>query len=353
MNKPSACPHFPLCSGCELPDPYSPPIWQEAHDFFVSNGVEPDLVVDGFSKTRMKAKLAIRKGPSIGLFKKGTHEVLPIPDCLVHHPSINRAAEILREEILRQGVEPYDDASGRGVLRYAQFFVEAKTGRVQLTLVATREIDSFCRSILRHDLWHSIWQNIHPKPTNAVFGPVWNCFYGEPFVWQPLGANFFPYHPAAFSQVHFPLFEKMIQRIGGWIEPNQKILELYAGVGAIGLSLPSQALTLVENNPFAHLSFLQMKKDVPYLCIDAKMADLSGYDVIIVDPPRKGLDPEILPKISSSMLIYVSCQFSSFKRDANELFQAGWKLKNGAGFLLFPGTNHVEIVAQFTRINEK
>lgn len=352
MNKPSACPHFSQCSGCELADPYDPPIWQEALAFFHENGIEPEWITGGFSQTRLKAKLAIRQGPSLGLFKKGTHEVISIPNCLVHHPSINEAVVILREEILKRNIRPYDETRG-GILRYAQFFVERNTGRVQLALVATREIDNFCNALAKHDLWHSIWQNIHPAPTNAIFGPTWKLHSGEPYLWQPIGANLFPFHPAAFSQTHLPLFEKMIQKIAGWVEPDQRIIELYAGIGAIGLSVPHKSLTLVENNPFAHLSFQQMKKDTPYHLIDAKEANLSNYDVTLVDPPRKGLDPEIIPKISSPHLIYVSCQFSSFQRDAKLLFERGWKLQNGAGFLLFPGANHVEIVAQFSLTREK
>ncbi|MBU6382756.1 MAG: hypothetical protein KGQ49_02430 [Verrucomicrobia bacterium] len=346
MNKPSACPHFAQCSGCELPDPYNPPIWQEILTFFREQGVEPELITDGFSQTRMKAKLAIRPGPNLGLFKKGTHEVIAIPQCLVHHPSINRAALLLKEEIIKHNIPPFDERSGKGVLRYAQMFVERTTGLVQLALVATQPIDPFCRALLKRGPWHSIWQNIHSAPNNAIFGSTWKLQAGAPFLWQPIGAHTFPFHPAAFSQAHFPLFEKMIRKIGDWVGSDSKILELYAGVGVIGLSLPYQALTLVESNPFAYFSFQQMKRDVPYFCVDAKKASFSGYDVTIVDPPRKGLDPEIIPQIASQKLIYVSCQFSSFRRDAMRFFELGWKLRKGAGYLLFPGANHVEVVAE-------
>src|SRR3990167_2959970 len=105
----------------------------------------------------------------------------------------------------------------------------------------------------------------------------------------------------------------------------------------------------VENNPYAHLSFQQLKTDTPYHCVDVKEVDLDGYDVTIVDPPRKGLDLEIIPQIKSPRLIYVSCQFSSFKRDSEKLLVLGWRLKEASGYLLFPGTNHVEIVALFVR----
>lgn len=351
MNKPSACVHFPECSGCVVEDPANTPIWQEVRGFFREKGVDPAIYTDGFSSARLKAKLAIRPGPKIGLFKRSTHEVLDIPHCLVHHPSINEAAKIIKEEMRKQNMSAYDEGSSGGPLRYMQCFVDRRTNRVQLTLVASQEIDAFCASLLKYDLWHSIWQNIQTAPTNAIFGPHWKHFYGEPFLYQPIGKELFPFHPAAFSQVHFPLYEKMLEKIDEWVKPDQKIIELYAGVGVIGLSLlhKAQTLTLVENNPYAHLSFQQMQKDVPYLCIDAKDASTQGYDVTIVDPPRKGLGAELPLKIASPQLIYISCDFSSFKTDAEMLTNQGWRLERAAGYLLFPGTNHVEIVSGFER----
>lgn len=351
MNTPSTCPHFSQCSGCELADPFNPPIWQEALKFFQTQTLDPKLITDGFSQTRMRAKLAVREGPKIGLFKKNSHEVLSIPNCLVHHPSINQAVSLLNEEIIRQKIIPYDEHTQKGTLRYVQLFVERNTGKVQLTLVSTKQIDELCHHLKKHSIWHSIWQNIHPDPSNAVFGSDWKFFSGEPFLWQPINGNSYPFHPAAFSQVHFPLFEKMLQKIENWVYPNERIIELYAGIGIIGLSLQKKTknLTLVENNPYAHLSFQQLKTDVPYHCIDAKETDLSGYDLTIVDPPRKGLDPQIISKPKSNRLIYVSCQFSTFKRDAEKLLSMGWKIEDAAGYLLFPGTNHVEIVALFSQ----
>jgi tRNA/tmRNA/rRNA uracil-C5-methylase (TrmA/RlmC/RlmD family) len=269
----------------------------------------------------------------------------------VHHPSINEAVKIIKEEMIRQNISAYEEGKSGGHLRYMQCFVDRRTNRVQLTLVATQEIDAFCEALRKYDLWHSIWQNIQTAPTNAIFGPSWKLCYGEPFLYQPIGKNLFPFHPAAFSQVHFPLYEKMLEKIDEWVKSDQKILELYAGVGSIGLTLlpKAKALTLVENNPYAHLSFLQMRKEVPYLCLDANEVDMQGYDVTIVDPPRKGLGAALTSKIASPQLIYVSCDFSSFKLDAERLLSQGWKLIKAAGYLLFPGTNHVEIVSLFER----
>lgn len=347
------CSHFSKCSGCELVDYLNPPIWIEALAFFREHNIEPSFIHDGFSQTRLKAKLAVRQGPEIGLFKKNTHDVISIPNCLVHHPSINRAVAIIKKEIVEQNVIPYREKPPSGVLRYVQMFVERATGKIQLTLVANNgDLEPFCKALLKHDLWHSIWINGQPDPTNRIFGDSWKLIHGEPFLWQTLNALPIPFHPGAFSQTHLPLFEKMLQKIETWVNPGEKVLELYAGVGAIGLSVrhKTKELTLVENNPFAHLSFQQMKTGVSYLCIDAKEADLSGYDLIIVDPPRKGLDPQIIPKLDSSRLIYVSCGFESFKRDCKQLISEGWKIKEASGYLLFPGTNHVETLALFEKI---
>lgn len=342
------CPHFFHCSGCDVADIFNPPIWKEALAFFREYGVEPQFISDGFSQTRLKAKLAVRPGPEIGLFKKKSHEVLSIPHCQVHHPAINRAVGIINEEIIKQKVAPYRENPPSGTLRYIQLFVERRTNKVQLVLVANHgDLEPFCKALLEYDLWHSIWINIQSTSTNRIFGDAWKLIHGEPFLWQTLNHLSIPFHPGAFSQAHLPLFEKMLQKMESWVRPNDSILELYAGVGAIGLSLQhkTKKLILVENNPFAHLSFQQMKTNIPYLCIDANEADFLGHELIIVDPPRKGLDPQILPKLNSQRLIYVSCGFESFKRDCKKLFSTGWRIKEALGYLLFPGTNHVEILA--------
>lgn len=359
MIHPAQCPHFSLCSGCELGQDFlTPPIWVKALSFFKKQGIDAELISEGFSQTRMRAKLAVRSNlqtsPEIGLFKKGTHEVVSIPHCLVHHPAINRAVSILSEEIGRNNIEPYSENPPRGSLRYVQLSVEEKTAQIQLVLVSTQKLDTLCESLLQYDLWHSVWLNRHPTLTNRILGDSWELIHGKPFLWQKICGVQIPFHPGAFSQSHRSLFEKMVFQIANWVDREADVLELYAGVGAIGLVLAQKAksVTFVENNPWAYLSFQQCETSFPYLCMDAKEASLEGHDVIIVDPPRKGLDQTLLQKflkLPKGRLIYVSCGFDSFQRDGEELIAAGWKMKEAKGYLLFPGTNHVEIVALFVK----
>ena len=139
------CEYFPLCSGCERQgDVSSPPVWQELKNFF--NQVAPDLSVDLIVKEitgwRCRSKLAVRgnsREPQIGLFKKGSHDVVSIPTCPLHHPSINAISAKVRKIMIERKIEPYDEERGGGLLRYLQFVVERKTRRVQLALVVNRQ----------------------------------------------------------------------------------------------------------------------------------------------------------------------------------------------------------------------
>lgn len=356
------CPHFPACSGCTLgQDLLNPPVWQQVLSFFRGH-LEPRLITDGFLSTRFKAKLAVRPGPEIGLFRKHSHEVVSIPQCKVHHPSINLGAALVKKEIEAHRFPLYREIPPSGLLRYIQLFACRDTGKIQLVLVLnapnrTPEIDSFCQSLLQHDLWHSLWLNFHPTESNRVLGSAWHQIAGEPFLRQTLNGIPIAFHPGAFSQSHFPLFEQMLRTLDSWTAPEKKILELYAGVGAIGLALSRKApcLDLVENNPFARLSFENSNPPphLQYHCLDAaEAAPLIEEDqLIIADPPRKGLDAPILERLCSikkGRLLYVSCGFESFQRDAEKLLSAGWTFSRAEGYLLFPGTNHVEILAQLT-----
>ena len=367
MDQPSRCPHFSRCSGCELDQNFlNPPVWQEALAYFqkIDPSLVPQLMTLGFSQTRTKAKLAVRSPSEIGLFKKGTHDVISIPHCLVHHSAINRAALLLKTELAQSPIPLYNEKTNSGHLRYLQLAVDPKTEKVQLVLVlntphSTPQIETLSQTLFASRLFHSIWLNFQPASTNKIFGDAWQHLHGEPFLWQKINDTQIAFHPAAFSQAHFTLFEKMVHQIEAWIPPQSTLLELYAGVGAIGLSLRHKAkqIHLVENNPYAHLSFQQslarLEDPTPfsYLCIDAKDAPLSPYDTLIVDPPRKGLDPTLLHSIAplkNTQLIYVSCGFESFRKDTETLLASGWKFENAAGYLLFPGTNHVEILARLT-----
>jgi len=106
-------------------------------------GLPPPAVVEGAPfGYRHRARLAVRgraASPKIGIFQEGSHRVVDIPHCLVHHPLVNEVAAITKAALRRTGVSPYADRAHRGMLRYLQVVVERRSGTAQVVLVANDE----------------------------------------------------------------------------------------------------------------------------------------------------------------------------------------------------------------------
>jgi len=353
------CPHFGACSGCVLSNALTnPPIWESVKNYF---SFPIDLEVGALHGWRTKAKLAIRgisSLPKIGLYRTGSHYVQTMAHCKSHHSSINQAVFLLKEAIQIEKISIYNET--KGLLRYAQFFVDLRTNLVQLVLVVQKEESSIKRLInrlLKMGDWNSIWLNVQPLETNRILGDEWVHLHKEPYLCQKINQEPFFFHPASFAQAHWTLFEKLAAYVVEQVPNQANLIELYAGVGVMGMLAASKCknVQLVENNPFSHQSFLA-KVSFPNVFyhlenVNIAIPRLLDRDCILIDPPRKGISPPLLHALEKKegRIIYVSCDFSSFMRDINHLQEKGWKLTEGKGFLLFPGTNHVEIVATLQR----
>ena len=131
------CSHFSHCSGCALnTDVTSLNLFKEAKEFFAKRGI-PDLQLHAGSTCswRCRAKLPIRgtkEEPLIGLFQEGSHQVVEIPNCKVHHPLINQAVHLLKQWIITHQIVPYEEKTGKGILRYVQFAVDRENKKIQL-----------------------------------------------------------------------------------------------------------------------------------------------------------------------------------------------------------------------------
>ncbi len=368
------CEYFPLCSGCEIQGNVSPPpIWGDLVHFLTL--LIPDhhipFVAKEITGWRSRSKLAVRgdyRNPEIGLFKKGSHDVVSIPTCPLHHPAINKTYQIVRATLFEQKIIPYDE-KGNGVIRYLQFVVDRRTLKIQLTVVVNRmrfdsSLERFVKLLYNRADLHSIWLNFQPLQTNRIFGDEWQLMDGETYLWEHLHKVWCAFHPACFGQSHLTLFEEVLRRITGWIGSDRRVLELYAGIGVIGLNLASQGnqIMCVEQNPYAaecfELSRLRLasesqKKISMHITSSEKAVDLfTNQEVIIVDPPRKGLDTKVLDSICESQakqLVYLSCGPLSFQRDCEILVSRGWKIDQVEGYLFFPGSNHVEILCNFKK----
>ena len=322
------CIHFGDCSGCTAEAGLAKtPVMEEARTFFarlLPEGEEFRIHIGKAHRWRTLAKLAVAPsgagGVEIGLYQAGSHDVLGIPKCRVHHPSINDAVEVLQTEMLDLGVTGYNEFTGIGHLRYVQMMVERRTNRVQLTLVWNADTFRFAsptaqllvKKLKAYPLFHSIWLNFRTGPGNVIFNrdaKAWHLAYGPPSVLEtvlPQSSNLtFPIAPNMFRQGNLEQFEEMLKAVEPFIPPKSTVCELYAGAGMIGLSTAAAScewLRCSDENPANLDAFLQVKRRLPknlaqrvtYTAASAEqaisMGQVEGAQVLIVDPPRRGLD---------------------------------------------------------------
>jgi tRNA/tmRNA/rRNA uracil-C5-methylase (TrmA/RlmC/RlmD family) len=278
------CEHFSSCAGCMVNDKVSEvDVIKSAKGYFSSTAVRKnridvqesgeDWVVeeedDGFyqvvipsriTEWRTQAKLVAKAKSSswandgcvFGLYKRGTHQVLDIPACMVHHPSINQAVKALEKATEKAGTAAFSKDSREGGLRYVQMQVERSTGKICLTLVwAASELKFAQPSLsrltkeltrLEPDLWHSMWCHCNDSSGNSIFtrnARGWYQMSGNEFVREPLAVGDYGwlyFTPLTFRQGNMDGFDILAKDVAQSIPGGSKVCELYAGVGLLGLT---------------------------------------------------------------------------------------------------------------------
>lgn len=369
------CPHQPSCPGCpRLATPGLPPdALGRLRALAERAGIAAPIVHPSPPTAfRRRARLAIRgraDAPKLGIFEAGTHRVVHIPRCLVHHPLINRAASAVRNALAEQRLPTYSDSAHAGLLRYLQVVIERQTERAQLTLVTNsaspaglEPVLASLQSALGSEL-HSVWWNGNAERTNTILGPHWQLLFGPEHVEDVSGDARIFYPPSAFGQSNLDLAMQLAARVRALSQPGERVTEFYAGVGAISLGLASSAAALRLNElgegslaglerGVAELPAAQRSRVSVHRGSAAAHTELaSDSDFVIADPPRKGLDPELtsaLVRQPPSRFAYVSCDVSSLERDAAALLES-FRLSVLEAYDLFPHTEHIETLAVFER----
>jgi tRNA/tmRNA/rRNA uracil-C5-methylase (TrmA/RlmC/RlmD family) len=305
------------------------------------------------------------------MFQLGTHRIVHIPNCVVHHPLVNRVAEVVRRALVDAEVAPYSEAAHAGLARYLQVVVERGSRRAQVVLVAnsaTAEPMARCLDLVHQRLGselHSLWFNAQCERSNTILGPEFRNWCGPASVSERFGGAAVHYPPGAFGQNNLDIAERIVEHVRARIPQHARVAEFYAGVGAIGLSLLSRAREIRMNEVSPHsLQGLALgiagldpadRAKVEVVPGPAGQACLaaSAADVVIADPPRRGLDRELAEYLRDEppeRFLYVSCGLESLVDDTAFLASGGkLRLRELTAFNLLPFTGHVEAVACFER----
>jgi tRNA/tmRNA/rRNA uracil-C5-methylase (TrmA/RlmC/RlmD family) len=373
----SVCPHRPPCPGCpRFGEPgIAPAAFHALAALATEAGLAPPTVVQGEPfGYRHRARLMIRgraTSPKVGIFQEGSHRIVDVPSCLVHHPLVNRVAAAVKTAVRRTGVRPYADAPHAGRLRAVQVVVERRSRSAQVVLVGNggdpeplagvaHAVETELGAAL-----HSLWWNGNPERTNVVLGSRWHRWTGPEAVVETIGGAqvFFP--PGAFGQANLGLADRLVAQVQAWVPDGARVAELYAGVGAIGLGLVGPAAHVTFNEVDAS-SLAGLRLGIAALApagpsrVDVRPGPAADHvdllreaDVSIVDPPRKGLDAPVLATLVAdppARVVTVSCDLAAFLREARALLDAGRvRLTALVPIALFPNTAHVETVALFER----
>lgn len=370
------CSHRPPCPGCPRleSDAVAPDALAALESLCREAGAPAPRVFRGKSTGfRHRARLAVRgrvTSPKIGIFETGTHRVVDIPRCLVHHVLVNEVAAELRAAMKTTRSTAYSDDAHQGLVRYVQVVVERRSQTAQVVVV-TNDASPDAAGALFTELarrlgprLHSLFWNGNPERTNAIVGPHWRKIAGPDTVEEAVGGARVFYPPGAFGQSHLDLADDIVRTVSDWIPAGLAVTELYAGVGPVGLGLAARSSSLVLNELSPQsleglaLGVQALSPDdrarttmVPGPAASAAVEWIPKSDIAIADPPRKGLDAQVLERLLATppqMFVYVACGLDSFLRDARSLSKS-FALADLRVFDLFPHTDHVEITARFER----
>lgn len=308
-----------------------------------------------------------------GFYRPRSHDIVPVEQCLIQSEKADRIAAAVRGWMRDYDVPPYDYGTKRGAVRHIYVRVGEKSGESQLTLIAaTRKmpaLDELTRRLREQEpSLTGILLNHNQRGDNVILGDKTDVLWGEPMLEDRLCGHSFLLSPEAFYQVNHAQAEKLYACALDFAEltGRETVIDLYCGAGTITLALAEQAKQVigVEIVPEAvenakHNAARNGMDNVEFLCADAGQAARQlaqrgvAPDVLVVDPPRKGLDKlarDAILRMLPPRVVYVSCDPATLARDIAELCGAGYVLERAQAFDLFPRTNHVETVCLLTRM---
>jgi 23S rRNA (uracil1939-C5)-methyltransferase len=321
---------------------------------------------------RTNAKLVMEKRRGIvriGLYRRGTHDVVDIGDCPLHHPLINRIAAVVREEITRQEIFVYDPQKERGLLRYLAVKVSPATGKAMVTFV-TSERDY--RQLTHLSKWLmkkvpeviSVQQNVNSSPGNVVFGRETQRLLGVDDLLDQVGDVRLRIAPTSFFQVNNEQAARIYALVQQWSAPTaaETALDLYCGIGGIALHLARSAGHVIgielseeavrnarENARLNGLSNCRFHAGDAAELAEELPALVPAGAVAVVNPPRSGCDRAVLAALAElrpRSLVYVSCDPETLARDLDLLRGYGYHTLEVQPVDMFPQTGHVESVAR-------
>lgn len=380
------CPAFGKCGGCVYRHiTYTAELAakeQTVRDAFERiGGFSPEfLPICGSEQTeryRNKLQMPLAKtddGKIIsGFFSERTHRVVPVDDCKLQPIIFSRIVDFVKQECKKLKISIYNEQAHEGVLRHVYLRRGHASGELCIILVAKRKVPEFKRLAAELSREFSeikgVVLNVNPDKTNVILGEREIVLSGNANITDEMCGISVEIAPKSFYQVNTPQAEKLYLQAAEFTEPNGKtLLDLYCGIGTIGLSMADRADKVIgaEIVPEAVENARKNAEkngssNAEFICADASEAAAELVkrglkpDVILLDPPRKGCDEQTLSacvKMTPERIVMISCNPATAARDCKFLAENGYSVGKVRAFDLFPRTRHVECAVLISKPNK-
>ncbi|MBR0294764.1 MAG: 23S rRNA (uracil(1939)-C(5))-methyltransferase RlmD [Bacilli bacterium] len=303
-----------------------------------------------------------------GFYKANTHRIIPIKECSIEDKKAGPILQDIAYLMESMKIDPYNEDARSGVIRHVLIRTSKSFDEVMVVLVTNVNTfpskGNFVKELTkRHPEIKTVVQNINTRDTNVILGEKEEVLFGKGFIKDTLLGIEFHISSKSFFQVNPVQCEKLYDIAIGLadIKQTDEILDAYAGVATIGILCAKKGghVTSVESVKEAVINGRENAKRNNITNIDIIEDDCTNYllntnrhfDVVIMDPPRKGSTEEFLKalnKIRPSKIIYISCEPSTLARDLSILSSA-YSIDVIQPLDMFPRSFHVETIVGLYR----
>lgn len=369
------CPYFGSCGGCDFQHlSYTEELWakrQRVQDALTRLGgtdlrVEEIIGAKDPTRYRNKSQYPVGAGGDIGFYQARTHKVVSVASCLIQSEVSDKTAGAVGDWMKRYRVSAYDETTGRGLVRHIYVRTNQKGESLCCIVVNGRQLprepELAAMVLAAVPRTVGVVLNVNTRRGNVVLGDKYRTIWGRDFLMDTLCGLQFKLSVPSFYQVNRDQAEALYGKALEFaaLTGEETVLDLYCGTGTITLCLARQARRAIGAEIVAPAirdaeenAVRNGVENAEFFCGDA--ADIAARleteglrpDVITVDPPRKGLAPEVIASMagmSPRRVVYVSCDPATLGRDIKIFAGFGYRAVRAAAVDMFPGTRHVETI---------
>ena len=366
----SDCPYYPMCGGCQLLHmSYDEQLSFKQHyiEQLMSKALKTDIKIDKIKgmeqpyhyRNKVQIPLETNDNQIVGgFYRYNSHDIVPIENCILQSDKSNL--------IYRKIMTLLNKYHIKDVIKHVLIKHGFSSDQIMIVFIINQNHLPYETEIVDHlssdPLIKSIIVNVNKRSDNVILGNDEKVIYGKDHITDDLMGYNFSISSKSFYQINSKQTEVLYQIAYDMAKLSKEdtLLDLYCGIGTIGLiasqyvkevvgiEIVEQAVKDAENNALlnkvTNTSFYTGEaKDVAQRLLE----DGKYFNVIFVDPPRKGLDDvtiETIIKLNPERLVYISCNPATLARDLVIFDQKGYKVKKIQPVDMFPNTYHVETV---------